>query len=182
MLEEGSRVSGQRNICHGSDRNAMRGTGDGGTKLNAVEDVWLKLEWDKMEEERIKEGVDQQCLGSYWTNSWCSCRRRVGRKKSGNDKPWKEKMRHSQKLTSTSFQRGTLNPAVMLIFSSPCCRPACCFSSICFNKSGITRSPLFSPGPGWCSVECLLLSATPFTHSEAQPSISGKGCHFSAPW
>lgn len=47
----------------------MRGTGDGGTKLNAVEDVWLKLEWDKMEEERIKEGVDQQCLGSYWTNS-----------------------------------------------------------------------------------------------------------------
>lgn len=86
-------------------------------------------------------------------------------------------MKHSWKLRGTSLHivRGRLDPAVMLIFSSSCHRPACCFSSICFNKSGITASPTLSSAPGWCGVECLLLSATPSTHSAPKPNLSEKG-------
>lgn len=84
-----------------------------------------------------------------------------------------ERLKEWAELGGTSFLivRRRLDPAVMLIFSSSCHIPVCYFPSICFNKSGITASPPLSSAPGWCDVECLLLS----TRSALQPSLSEKG-------
>lgn len=133
---------------------------------------------EQTKEERLKEWAEKWWPDSCTSNSRWRWKGKMGRKEG------RKKTNAHGGLRGTSFQivRGWFDPAVMLIFSSSCHGPACCFSTICFNKSGITTSPPLSSVPGWCGVECLLLSATPSTRSSTQQSLSEKGQHLLDPW
>lgn len=83
-----------------------------------------------------------------------------------------ERLQGWAEFRGTGFQIvRTLDLTVMLIFSScfhvPMC--VCCFFLNMFNKIGITASPPLSSAPGFCDVECLLLSASLSTHTATKP-------------